>query len=82
MHKRQAKGDKMKSVEEDSLTTTMSLSLPIRALLLKLFYHNGGKAAKVLRLYRGQKRLRKSRVTPGALRRIVKNFEKTSSFAV
>ena len=60
----------------------MALSLPDRALLLKLFYQNGDNAAKALRLYRGQKSLRKGPVTPCALRRMVKRFEETGSFAV
>ena len=60
----------------------MALSLPDRALLLKLFYQNGDNAAKVLRLYRGQKSLHKGPVTPCALRRIVKRFEGTSLLGV
>ena len=55
-------------VEHEFNTTTVALSLSDLALLLKLFYQSRNNATKVLRLYQGQKSLRKGPVTPCALR--------------
>ena len=60
----------------------IAVSLPDSALLLNLSYQNGDNAVKTLRLYRGQKSLRKGPVASCAPRKIVNYFQETVSFAV
>lgn len=64
------------------LLITMSLSLPDRALLVKLFYQNDNSAVVALRKFRTLKRMRKGPLTVKGLRLMVAKFEKTGSFNV
>jgi hypothetical protein len=62
----------------------MPLSLPDRALILKLFYVNSSNAAAALREFRHVKGMRKGKgpMTPSSLRRMVNKFEETGSFTI
>ena len=58
------------------LLITMPLSLPDRALFVKLFYQNDNPAAVALRKFRTLKRMRKDPLTIKGLRTMVAKFEK------
>ncbi|GBN65452.1 hypothetical protein AVEN_99134-1 [Araneus ventricosus] len=60
----------------------MSVTLPERALLVKLFYENKGNAAAALREFRRLKNLRKATLLPQDLRRMIARFEKTGHLGV
>ncbi|GFT54240.1 DUF4817 domain-containing protein [Trichonephila clavipes] len=60
----------------------MSLCLPDRALLVKLFYQNDNSAIVALRKFRKLKGLRKGPLTAKNLRLIVTKFEETGSLNV
>ena len=64
------------------LLITMSLSLPDRALLVKLFYQNDNSAVVALRKFRTLKRMRKGPLTVKDLQIVVAKFENTGSFNV
>lgn len=62
----------------------MPLSLPDRALILKLFYVNSSNTAAALREFRRVKGMRKGKgpLIPCSVRRMVKKFEETGSFTI
>ncbi|GFV79825.1 uncharacterized protein TNCV_1726501 [Trichonephila clavipes] len=60
----------------------MSLCLPDRALLVKLFYQNDNSAIVVVRKFRTLKGLRKGPLTAKTLRVILTKFEETGLFKV
>ncbi|GFW55609.1 DUF4817 domain-containing protein [Trichonephila clavipes] len=60
----------------------MSLCLPERALLVKLFYQNDNSAIVALRKFRTLKGLRKGPFTAKNLQLMVTKFEETESFNV
>lgn len=60
----------------------MHLSLPQRALLVKLFYLNQSSAPAALREYRTCNNLRKGPISINALKNLIKKFEETGSLAV
>ncbi|GFV32343.1 DUF4817 domain-containing protein [Trichonephila clavipes] len=60
----------------------MSLCLPDRALLVKLFYQNDNSAIVALRKFRTLKGLRKGPLTAKNLRLMVTKFEETGSLNV
>ncbi|GFS51044.1 hypothetical protein TNCV_3277691 [Trichonephila clavipes] len=60
----------------------MSLCLPDRALLVKLFYQNDNPAIVALRKFRTLKGLRKSPFTAKNLRLMVTKFEETETMNV
>ncbi|GBM63519.1 hypothetical protein AVEN_73796-1 [Araneus ventricosus] len=60
-----------------SFLSAMTVTLPERSLLVKLFYENEGNAAAALREFRRLKNLRKGPLLPQALRRMITRFEKT-----
>ena len=60
----------------------MAATLPERALLVKLFYENKGKAAAALRKFRLIKNLRKGPLLPQAVKRMIARFEKTGDLRV
>ncbi|GFW49091.1 hypothetical protein TNCV_467191 [Trichonephila clavipes] len=60
----------------------MSLCLPDRALLVKLFYQNDNSAIVALRKFRTLKELRKGPLTAKNLRLMVTKFEETESLNV
>ncbi|GFY34452.1 hypothetical protein TNCV_2821381 [Trichonephila clavipes] len=60
----------------------MSLCLPDRALLVKLFYQNDNSAIVALRKFRTLKGLRKGPLTAKNLQLMVTKFEKTGSLNV
>ena len=73
------KGDKTGKM---SFLSAMAVTLPERALLVKLFYENKGNAAAALREFRRLKNLRKGPLLPQALRRMISRFEKTGDLRV
>ncbi|GFV89456.1 uncharacterized protein TNCV_4152721 [Trichonephila clavipes] len=60
----------------------MSLRLPHRALIVKLFYQNDNPAIVALRKFRTLKGLRKGPLTAKNLRLMVTKFEETESLNV
>ncbi|GFW81864.1 DUF4817 domain-containing protein [Trichonephila clavipes] len=60
----------------------MSLRLPDRALLVKLFYQNDNSAIVALRKFRTSKGMRKGPFTAKNLRLMVTKFEETGSLNV
>ncbi|GFV43151.1 uncharacterized protein TNCV_1573971 [Trichonephila clavipes] len=60
----------------------MAVTLPERALLVKLFYESKGNAAAALREFRRLKNLRKGPLLPQALKRMIARFEKTGHLGV
>ncbi|GFU57825.1 hypothetical protein TNCV_1850771 [Trichonephila clavipes] len=60
----------------------MSLCLPDRALLVKLFYQNDNSAIVALRKFRTLKGLRKGPLTAKNLRLMATKFEETGSLNV
>ncbi|GFX12557.1 uncharacterized protein TNCV_3156781 [Trichonephila clavipes] len=65
-----------------SFLSLMAVTLPERALLVKLFYESKGNAAAALREFRQLKNLRKGPLLPQALSRMVARFEKTGHLGV
>ncbi|GFU32491.1 uncharacterized protein TNCV_4890101 [Trichonephila clavipes] len=65
-----------------SLLSLMAVTLPERALLVKLFYESKGNAAAALREFRRLKNLRKGPLLPQALKRMIARFEKTGHLGV
>lgn len=64
------------------LSVTMAISLPERALIVKLFYENHGNAAAALREFRRRKMLRSGPMSPQGVRDMISRFEKTGSLCV
>ncbi|GFX97456.1 DUF4817 domain-containing protein [Trichonephila clavipes] len=60
----------------------MSLRLPDRALIVKLFYHNDNSAIVALRKFRTLKGMRKGPLTVKNLRLMVTKFKETESLNV
>ncbi|GFV56093.1 uncharacterized protein TNCV_935471 [Trichonephila clavipes] len=60
----------------------MAVTLPERALLVKLFYESKGNAAAALREFRRLKNVRKGPLLPQALKRMIAGFEKTGHLGV
>ncbi|GFS83592.1 uncharacterized protein TNCV_1658011 [Trichonephila clavipes] len=60
----------------------MVVTLPERALLVKLFYESKGNAAAALREFCRLKNLRKGPLLPQALKRMIARFEETGHFGV
>ncbi|GFU50783.1 uncharacterized protein TNCV_2494891 [Trichonephila clavipes] len=65
-----------------SFLSLMAVTLPERALLVKLFYESKGNAAAALREFRRLKNLRKGPFLPQALKRMIARFEKTGHLGV
>ncbi|GFX42303.1 uncharacterized protein TNCV_110231 [Trichonephila clavipes] len=65
-----------------SFLSLMAVTLPERALLVKLFYESKGNAAAALREFRRLKNLRKGPLLPQALKRMIARFEKTGHLGV
>ncbi|GFW91751.1 DUF4817 domain-containing protein [Trichonephila clavipes] len=65
-----------------SFLSLMAVTLPERALLVKLFYESKGNAAAALRELRRLKNLRKGPLFPQALKRMIALFEKTGHLGV
>lgn len=65
-----------------SFLLVMAVTLPERALLVKLFYENKGNAPAALREFRRLKDLRKGPLLPQALRRMIARFEETGHLGV
>ncbi|GFT95813.1 uncharacterized protein TNCV_311661 [Trichonephila clavipes] len=65
-----------------SFLSLMPVTLPERALLVKLFYESKGNAAAALREFRRLKNLRKGPLLPQALKRMIARFEKTGHLGV
>ncbi|GFX73755.1 DUF4817 domain-containing protein [Trichonephila clavipes] len=65
-----------------SFLSLISVTLPERALLVKLFYESKGNAAAALREFRRLKNLRKGPLLPQALKRMIARFEKTGHLGV
>ena len=60
----------------------MAVTLPERVLLVKLFYENKGNAAAAFRKFRLIKNLRKGKLLPQALKRMIARFKKTGDLRV
>ncbi|GFX95952.1 uncharacterized protein TNCV_2085321 [Trichonephila clavipes] len=60
----------------------MAVTLPERALLVKLFYESKGNAAAALREFRRLKNLRKGPLLPQVLKIMITRFEKTGHLGV
>ncbi|GFT46165.1 DUF4817 domain-containing protein [Trichonephila clavipes] len=65
-----------------SFLSLMAVTLPERALLVKLFYESRGNATAALREFRRLKNLRKGPLLPQALKRMITRFEKTEHIGV
>ncbi|GFW36854.1 DUF4817 domain-containing protein [Trichonephila clavipes] len=65
-----------------SFLSLMAVTLPERALLVKLFYESKGNAATALREFRRLKNLRKGPLLPQALKRMIALLEKTGHLGV
>ena len=65
-----------------SFLSTVTVTLPGRALLEKLFYENKGNAAAALRKFRLIKNLRKGPLLPQALKRMIARLEKTGDLRI
>ncbi|GFW26390.1 DUF4817 domain-containing protein [Trichonephila clavipes] len=65
-----------------SFLSLMAVTLPERALLVKLFYESKGNAAAALREFRRLKNLRKGPLLPQALKRMIARFGKTGHLGV
>ncbi|GFV32773.1 uncharacterized protein TNCV_3312541 [Trichonephila clavipes] len=65
-----------------SFLSLMAVTLPERALLVKLFYESKGNAAAAFREFRRLKNLRKGSLLPQALKRMIARFEKTGHLGV
>ncbi|GFV37059.1 uncharacterized protein TNCV_2382061 [Trichonephila clavipes] len=65
-----------------SFLSLMAVTLPERALLVKLFYESKGNAAAALREFRRLKNLPKGSLLPQALKRMIARFEKTGHLGV
>ena len=65
-----------------SFLSAMAMTLPERALLVKLFYENKGNAAAALRKFRLIKNLRKGPLLPQALKRMIARLEKTGDLRI
>ncbi|GFT49463.1 DUF4817 domain-containing protein [Trichonephila clavipes] len=65
-----------------SFLSLMAVTLPERALLVKLFYESKGNTAAALREFRRLKNLRKGPLLPQALKRMIARFEKTGHLGV
>ncbi|GFX66892.1 DUF4817 domain-containing protein [Trichonephila clavipes] len=65
-----------------SFLSLMAVTLPERALLVKLFYESKGNAAAALREFRRLKNLSKGPLLPQALKRMIARFEKTGHLGV
>lgn len=60
----------------------MALEKKDRALLVKLFYQNGGNLSTALREYRRLKCLRKGPMSRQALKKMIQKFEETGDLGV
>lgn len=60
----------------------MAISLPERALIVKLFYENQGNAVAALREFRRRKKLRRGPMSPQGVRDMISRFETTGSLGV
>ncbi|GFY18079.1 DUF4817 domain-containing protein [Trichonephila clavipes] len=60
----------------------MVVTLPERALLVKLFYESKGNAVAALREFRRLKNLRKGPLLPQVLKGMITRFEKTGHLGV
>ncbi|GFV13211.1 DUF4817 domain-containing protein [Trichonephila clavipes] len=65
-----------------SFLSLMTVTLPERALLVKLIYESKGNAAATLREFRRLKNLRKGPLLLQALKRMIARFEKTGHLGV
>ncbi|GFV64033.1 DUF4817 domain-containing protein [Trichonephila clavipes] len=65
-----------------SFLSLMAVTLPERALLVKLFYESKGNAAAALREFRRFKNIRNVSLLPQALKRMIVRFEKTGYLGV
>ncbi|GFV36886.1 DUF4817 domain-containing protein [Trichonephila clavipes] len=75
-------GIKRDETAKISFFSLMAVTLPERALLVKLFYESKGNAAAALREFRPLKNLRKGPLLPQALKRMIARFEKTGHLGV
>ena len=60
----------------------MPLTLPERALLVKLYYMNQCNASAALREFRSRKKLRKGPLSMNGLKKMIKKFEETGSLTI
>ncbi|GBL92397.1 hypothetical protein AVEN_174691-1 [Araneus ventricosus] len=60
----------------------MVISLPERALIVKLFYENQGNAVVALREFRGRKKVRRRPTSPQGVRDMISRFDKTGWLCV